>query len=111
MERMSLNLIQCCRIRLNYGRGDSSGLRNELHFYRLANIISPGELSWILTYVELCVFVGIELEEAIRLLQSSSVQLLEGNHENAEIIVARIHQAMSKCQEKLDYQIQQGRKV
>jgi len=69
MERMSLNLIQCCRIRLNYGRGDSSGLRNELHFYRLANIISPGELSWILTYVELCVFVGIELEEAIRLLQ------------------------------------------
>lgn len=66
---MSLNLIQCCRIRLNYGRGDSSGLRSELHFYRLANIISPGELSWILTYVELCIFVGIELEEAIHLLQ------------------------------------------
>lgn len=110
LERMSLNLIQCCRIRLNYGRGDSSGLRSELHFYRLANIISPGEFSWILTYVELCVFVGIELEEAINLLQSSSAQLLQGNHDNAEILVARIRQAMSKCQEKLEYQIQQGRK-
>ena len=69
MERMSLNLIQCCRIQLNYGRSDSSGLRNELHFYRLANIISPAEFSWILTYVELSVFVGIQLEEAIQLLQ------------------------------------------
>ena len=44
-------------------------------------------------------------------IQSASAQLLQGNHDNAEILVARIRQAMSKCQEKLEYQIQQGRKV
>ena len=76
LERMALNLIQCSRMRNTYGRGDTSGLRDELHFYRLAFLINPADLSLACAYGDLCDFLGVELEEAIRQLKVNFQQNL-----------------------------------
>ncbi|XP_046635009.1 F-box only protein 21-like [Daphnia pulicaria] len=71
-QRMVNNLIQCSR---GHGdrqdnRRDDQRLRNQLHFSRLACVISPGQTPSVVAYAELAAFLGIYLEDAIKLLQS-----------------------------------------
>lgn len=68
-QRMVNNLTQCSRVQWDHGRGDQNGLRNQLHFYRLACTVTPGQTQSIVAYAELCVFLGVQLEEAMQLLQ------------------------------------------
>lgn len=70
-QRMVNNLIQCSR---GHGdrqdnRRDDQRLRNQLHFSRLACVISPGQTPSVVAYAELAAFLGIYLEDAIKLLQ------------------------------------------
>ena len=68
-QRMVNNLIQCSRVHWDHGRGDQNGLRNQMHFSRLACCVTPGQTPSVVAYAELCVFLGAQLEEAIQLLQ------------------------------------------
>ena len=62
------NLIQCCRVHGDTSQDDQR-LRNQLHFSRLACAVSPNQTPTVVAYAELCIFLGIQLEEAIQLLQ------------------------------------------
>ncbi len=68
-QRMVNNLIQCSRVQWDHGQGDQNGLKNQLHFSRLACAVTPGQLHSVVGYAELCAFLGVQLEEAIQLLQ------------------------------------------
>lgn len=71
-QRMVNNLIQCSRVHDDRpdSRRDDQRLRNQLHFSRLACVISPGQTPSVVAYAELCAFLGVQLEEAIQLLLS-----------------------------------------
>ena len=43
--------------------------RNQLHFCRLVCAVSPTQILYVLRYTDLCFDLGIQLEEAIQLLQ------------------------------------------
>lgn len=62
------NLIQCSKV---YGdtRRDDLRLHNQVHFSRLACAVSPGQTPLVVAYAELCVYLGVQLEEAMELLQ------------------------------------------
>jgi hypothetical protein len=70
-QRMANNLIQCSRVQWDHGRGDNNGLRNQLHFSRLACCCCAAStpiasqphqqqytLHPVVAYAELCVFLG-----------------------------------------------------
>lgn len=66
--RMVNNLIQCSRVHEG-SRLEENRLQNQLHFPRLACAVSPGQTPSVVAYAELCVFLGVQLGEAINLLQ------------------------------------------
>lgn len=61
------NLIQSARVHEG-SRRDELRLQNQLHFPRLACAVSAGQTPSVVAYAELCVFLGVQLEEAIKLL-------------------------------------------
>lgn len=66
-QRMVNNLIQSARVHEG-SRRDELRLQNQLHFPRLACAVSAGQTPSVVAYAELCVFLGVQLEEAIKLL-------------------------------------------
>jgi len=62
LERMALNLIHCSH--------RQSSDADELHFYRLASLLKPGDWALTRAYAQLCDFLGLELEQAVAKLES-----------------------------------------
>lgn len=61
LERMALNLIHCSH--------RQSSDADELHFYRLASLLKPGDWALTRAYAQLCDFLGLELEQAVAKLE------------------------------------------
>lgn len=85
-QRMVNNLIQCSRVHGD-SRRDDARLKNQLHFSRLSCAVSPGQTQSVVAYAELCVFLGVQLEEAIQLLQVFAIFREHGDQELTGIFV------------------------